>query len=332
MIDYSSFKAVVAREIMDYLPKEYGELEIRSEKVFKTNVEKDALTIIQKEGELTGIAPNIYLDEEYERYKLTENMEEILKGIAEKYEISMKNAPEFAKLQITPEYIKEHIVMQMVHTEDNKELLNNMPHRNVVDCSVIYKVIHDISPMGVQSSPVTNALMNGMGLSEQELFDIASENTRNILPTKIQSMSEMMRSLMMDDVPEELINDMIPENDLMWILSNEYGMNGAVNMLYDDNLHEISERVGDDLFILPSSVHEVICVPASSADDLKYLADMVHEINMNVVSQEDRLSNQVYHYDKNQRKLSMATDSPNRSIKDKVAEPQLIYESKKQAR
>ena len=106
-------------------------------------------------------------------------------------------------------------------------------------------------------------------------------------------------------------------------------MNGAVNMLYDDNLHEISERVGDDLFILPSSVHEVICVPASSADDLKYLADMVHEINMMQVSLEDRLSNQVYHYDRKARTLELATDTPYKRIDGEVAESPLVYAEEK---
>lgn len=335
MIDYNKFKAVVEREIVDYLPKEYGEYEIKSSKVFKTNTEKDAITIIQKEGELTGLAPNIYLDEEYEKYKLTGNMEEILKGIGEKYEYAMKNAPEFASLAFTQDYVKEHLVMFMIHTEDNKELLSNSPHRNVVDCSVIYKILHEIDRGGMKSSPVTNDIMEGLGMTEQELFDIASENTRKMLPTKIQSMSEIL-GFMMADVPEDMrgmvTDDLIPQNNSMMIISNEYGMHGAVNMLYDDNLHEVAERFGDDLYILPSSVHEVICIPARFAEDTQYLTDMVHEINMSVLSQEDRLSNQVYHYDKEQRKLSMATDSPIKSIKDNVAEPELIYEAKKQAR
>ncbi|SNU04583.1 hypothetical protein SAMN06297422_101125 [Lachnospiraceae bacterium] len=336
MIEYNKFKAIVEREIADYLPKEYGEYEIKSSKVFKTNTEKDAITIIQKEGDLTGLAPNIYLDEEYEKYKLTENLEEILKGMGEKYAFAMKNAPKFANLAFTQDYIKEHLVMLMIHTEDNKELLSNSPHRNVVDCSVVYKILHEIDAFGMKSSPVTNEMMEGLGMTEQELFDIASENTRKMLPTKIQSMAEILGGFLMADVPEEMrdmvADEFIPQNNEMMIISNEYGMHGAVNMLYDDNLHEVSERFGDDLYILPSSVHEVICIPAKYAEDTQTLADMVHEINMNVVSQEDRLSNQVYHYDKEQRKLSMATDSPNRSIKDKVAEPELIYEAKKQAR
>ena len=59
------------------------------------------------------------------------------------------------------------------------------------------------------------------------------------------------------------------------------------------------------------------------------LAEMVYTINMGQVSLEDRLSNQVYHYDRNARTLTLATDTPNKRLDGEVAEPQLIYETNK---
>ena len=53
---------------------------------------------------------------------------------------------------------------------------------------------------------------------------------------------------------------------------------------------------------------------------------------MTTVSLEERLSNQVYHYDNNLRKLTMATDTPNKRIDGMVAEQPLIYEAKEQKR
>jgi len=65
----------------------------------------------------------------------------------------------------------------------------------------------------------------------------------------------------------------------------------------------------------PSSVHEVIAVSAdfSSPDEL---AEMVYEINMDQVDINDRLSNQVYCYDKDLRTLRLATDTINKSLDD----------------
>ena len=50
-----------------------------------------------------------------------------------------------------------------------------------------------------------------------------------------------------------------------------------------------------------------------SPDDL---AEMVYEINMEQVDIDDRLSNQVYCYDKDLRTLRLATDTINKSLDD----------------
>ena len=99
-------------------------------------------------------------------------------------------------------------------------------------------------------------------------------------------------------------------------------------MIYEDELHELSELIRDDLYILPSSIHEVLAVAASSQTP-EMLADMVYTINMAQVNLEDRLSNQVYHYDRNARTLTLATDTPNKRLDGEVAEQQLVYEANK---
>lgn len=70
-----------------------------------------------------------------------------------------------------------------------------------------------------------------------------------------------------------------------------------------------------------------IAVSAGIGDPYE-LAQMVAEINMGQVELADRLSNQVYHYDKDLRKLTMATDTPNKRLDGIVTEPVLIYETK----
>ena len=83
---------------------------------------------------------------------------------------------------------------------------------------------------------------------------------------------------------------------------------------------------------MPSSIHEVIAV-STDLGNPNELAAMVAEINMDQVSLQERLSNQVYHYDKDLRVLSMATDTPNKRLDGMaVAEPALIYEAKDMGR
>ena len=90
-------------------------------------------------------------------------------------------------------------------------------------------------------------------------------------------------------------------------------MYGAASILYEDHLHELSEKLGTDLYILPSSTHEVIAI-SSNFGSPEELAEMVYEINMDQVDINDRLSNQVYHYDKDLRTLRLATDTINKSL------------------
>ena len=123
----------------------------------------------------------------------------------------------------------------------------------------------------------------------------------------------------------------IPPEQTMWVISNEKGINGAASMLYENELHELAENLESDLYILPSSVHEVLAV-STELTDPEELAQMVAEVNMQKVALEERLSNQVYHYDKDLRKLTLATDTPNKRLDGIVAEPQLVYDAKEKAR
>ena len=79
-------------------------------------------------------------------------------------------------------------------------------------------------------------------------------------------------------------------------------------MLYEDGLHDLAEKLGSDLYIMPSSIHEVIAVSTDMGNPNE-LAAMVAEINMDQVAFDERLSNQVYHYDKDLRKVTLATDT-----------------------
>ena len=86
-------------------------------------------------------------------------------------------------------------------------------------------------------------------------------------------------------------------------------------MLYEENLHQLAERLGDNLYIMPSSIHEVLAIPAETEkNDLDYLKDMVYTANMDTVLPEERLSNNVYYYDKDLRKLTMATDVRDKNL------------------
>lgn len=214
----------------------------------------------------------------------------------------------------------------------NEDMLRDMPHREFQDLSIIYRWVVNLDEKGIQSSVVKNSLANQLGMTEEQLFKCAVENTRRILPPTVKSMNDVMKEMFIaDGMPMEIAEMMIgeiPEDKMMWVISNDRGINGAASMLYEDNLHKLAERLETDLYILPSSVHECIAVSTDMGDPYE-LAEMVNEINMDQVALEERLSNQVYHYDKDARRLTLATDTPNKRLDGIVAEAQLIYDTGK---
>lgn len=330
MMEYEMFKGVVAEKFKEYLPDEMQSAKVEIREVQKVNKTLDGLTLVS-EGVGMSISPTIYINDMYERYKATDDLDATIMNAAKGFMEAMQDKDNLIPL-INLDDAKEKIVFQLINTEQNKKMLADMPHREFKDLSVIYRLVCKVDAEGLCSSPIHNNLAERLGYTEEQMFKLAAENTKRLLPPSVRSMNEVIREIFMKDgMPPEIADMMIgemPPDQQMYVISNEKGINGAVSMLYEDGLHDLAEKLGSDLFILPSSVHEVIAISATMGDPNE-LADMVTEINMGQVALDERLSNQVYHYDKELRKVTLATDTPNKRLDGIVAEAPLVYDAGK---
>lgn len=328
MMDYTMFKELVNDKFKDYLPDHMKNGEVKILQINKTNGTKDGLNVYQPDS---NVAPTLYVDDMYEHFKESQDFEGVLRKAADRYVAAMENIPEMPK-DILTDSSKGKIYMTLINTEANRSMLEKVPHREVNDTSVIYRLMISDDDRGIGSTVITNELAENLGLSEEELFKVAVENTPKLFPPVVKPMSQVIFGMLTEnggmpkDVAEQVVEGMKGENEMMWIITNNKGISGAVNMIFEKNLFELSKGLGDDLYILPSSIHEVIAVP-SSLGDPEELASMVQEVNMSVVDVSERLSNQVYHYNRDSRKLSMATDTPSKDIVNAVAEISLVYDS-----
>lgn len=328
MMKYEIFKEIVVDTFKDYLPEQYRNMDLKVQSVNKVNRILDGITLISA-GTDRNISPTIYINEMYEQYKNCNDLKEAIKTGAERMVKAFSNCPEIPKIELSE--AKDNIIFQLVNTEQNREMLAEVPHREFHDLTIIYRWVVKVDVNGIQSTVVRNSLVEQIGLNEEQLFKLAVENTRRIFPPCVKSMNEVICEMFVKDgmpreVTEMIIGEM-PADKRMYVISNDKGINGAISMLYEDKLHTLAMELDSDLYILPSSLHEVIAVSAEMNDPYE-LAEMVTEINMNQVALEERLSNQVYHYDKDLRKLSLATDTPNKRLDGIVAEPPMVYETK----
>lgn len=312
-MSYENFKEVVVREFTNYLPEQYRDMELHIASCDKVNRKLDGITLISN-GASKGASPTIYINDMYNDYLLTEDLQKVLEDAAALMETT------FAKLSVVDgldfKNAKDNIVFQVINTTQNQDMLKNMPHREFLDLSIIYRWIVATDEDGIQSTIINNSVARRLEMNEEQLFRCAVENTRRLLPPTVRSINDILCEMITkNDMPEAMFEmlDAAPADKMMYVISNDRGINGAASMLYEDNLHSLAENLGTDLYILPSSVHECIAVSANLGDPYE-LAAMVNEINMSEVALDERLSNQVYHYNKDLRKLTLATDTPNKFL------------------
>lgn len=201
---------------------------------------------------------------------------------------------------------EEKIIMRLVNTEWNRQMVEGIPHREFCDLSVTYWIFLGMDGDSMASVMVTDQIAEMAGMTEQQLYEKAAIDTRELFPPTVTDITSVIRDAMVSAGEDaDIYFDGMPMKAPIYVVSNSIRNNGAASMLCGDGLRGIAERMGTDLYILPSSIHEVIAVPAAGLDP-DVLAQMVAEINMREVMPDERLSNHVYRYDRGSGKTSIA--------------------------
>lgn len=307
MLDYEEFKEKVRDDLIKYMGEEYESYEVKTVPYEKRGRKCDGLSICLPGGaHKRSVLPTVSLNELYEKYQRENDYDEQMRKVAQ----MMKNGIKTGK-RLLPgtDYrkAKDKIVFQLVNTENNLGMLEDIPHRDFMDLSVIYRWGIDFSETGVASVLITNDLAGLMGLSEEELFACAKENTIKLLPPMFKDIRDLIGDLIGED---EMIPNM-PRDQRMYVITNRYNFAGANAMLYEDVLYDISKEIGSDLLILPASVNELILLTASEEKDPEILSDIVSEINKSDVDSADRLSDSVYYYSASTRRVYNTSERRN---------------------
>lgn len=323
MLNMEEFQDYVRMNLADFLPEENRGASIKLNTVTKNNgLVLHGVTVMPED---TNVAPTIYLDDYFKHYTEGRDLDEIMDRISIMISEHLKTPQEFSNIGRdfqNFDYVRDKIIMVAVNTEKNMQLLTEVPHTEIQDLSAVYKVYIGNTEDGHGTILIRNEHMKMWGVDVNELHALAVENTRELLPITVQSMTEVMREMFGGDgMPSEMEEAMfaeMPADQQMYVISNKQKISGAASMFYEDVLSDLSERIGTDLYILPSSTHEVIAVSTNMGEP-SYLAEMVQEINAGQVAPEEQLSDHVYHFDAKSKELSLA-DTTLEQVKACVAE------------
>lgn len=204
--------------------------------------------------------------------------------------------------------VRDRVCLRLVNAAANRESLETLPHRLFHDLAVTYYV-----SLWGGSVTVTEDLLRQWGTDEGELYALALGNTREILRLSVVPLSQAICRVLGetgDGGP-----DMLPDLDFLdlplYSAGAASGIDGACIILYNDILEGFSQQVEADFYILPSSRHETLFLPAGPQNcpcDAGSLREMVRGINRTQVAAVDFLSDNVYIYHQQEKRLEMLAD------------------------
>ena len=183
----------------------------------------------------------------------------------------------------------------MINAEKNEELLNSVPYRKIEDLACIAKFRLD-----AEASVVVNeTLCRQFRLTAEEVLAIGE---RNMVKNGYQCEPldlEIKRILKEQGVADREIEEgmMKTQSSMMYVASTANHMEGAAVIASREAMHDFYEKIGEPFYILPSSRHEVILLPDRCGLETADLAEMVKDVNRQVVDEKDVLSDHVYHFD-----------------------------------
>ncbi|NLZ82920.1 MAG: hypothetical protein GX915_04565 [Clostridiales bacterium] len=301
-IAYRSFVNMVCTMLKDRLGEGY---DLKIHKVTKNNsLELDSLVVLKK-----GVtyAPNIYLLSYYESYLQGTPVTDIVDRLYYLYISNTKPVLD-RDFNYTFDQMKKNITYRLINYERNEKLLSQIPHIKYLDLAITFHCLVKEDDEGIGTIRISNEHIKSWNVSLEQLEEYANTNTSLLFPAVIKSMEDTIMGIVQDTAFVDGANISDEEFDLlmkpsyysdnppMYVLTNKQSINGASSMLYDGLIGEFANKIQSDLYILPSSIHELILIPTQNNKNRNSLVEMVVEVNLTQVAPEEVLSDNVYYY------------------------------------
>lgn len=272
------------------------EMEVSIQAVYKNNgVVLHGLRLNPGDG---NVAPTIYLEAFWEMYnngmtfrKVLEKIETVCRSGSPKEKLDMDFFRDF-------EQVKDRIAYKLINAERNRTLLEQIPHVCFLDLAICFYYSFSSPQLGNGTILIYNSHVETWKTNISQLMQLAQENTPRLFGTEWKSMEEIVAEMLGNE-------DLQKEETSMYVLSNRRRTYGAACALYPGLLPQLAEQIGGNLYILPSSVHELILLKENGQEDTRRLHQMIEEVNREAVSPEEYLSDALYYYDCTKKQIKI---------------------------
>ena len=276
-MDYNRFKEEVLRE----LKEKHGDVmeKIRVTLVKKTNgVEYEGVVFRPKGAGGIVVAPVLPLDTAYKAYTRGKADAAVCaEALWKEYEQNKGNRElqQFAGNLDRWDFVKKNVYPILLLAEGNRELLSGLVSVPLLDLAVVFIIRGKISDAGCSSVKITDAMLKEYGATRQELYDAAMANMKND-GYVFENMDDLIGDILKQKGFKDTGMDMLGVKE-MYGLSNSSRLYGAAGILDRKLVREFAN--GRNMYILPSSVHEMIFVLASDRYSVTELNRTVADIN-----------------------------------------------------
>lgn len=260
------------------------------------------------------LAPVVYLRPLYERYRAGVSPETLAEEILTHTGSVTPEMPDLLTALDSFSDAKKRLSFRLVSQEHNQTLLQEVPWVPFLDLAIVFILSFDCrgrseklfgSPDRTSASVTVNhALTERWEIDETSLLSAAERNAPRISPPVLTSLESLI------GMPKTMLTDPDSPASALHVLTNQTGINGAACILYDGVLRDFATEKHADILILPSSVHEVLLLPDTGIASRENLEEMIHAVNREAVSPEERLSDSLYLYQRAEDRIIRPLTTP----------------------
>lgn len=270
------------------------------------------LTGIEFKDSDINIAPIVYMERYYEAFQNGSSMSELIHRLYEEYKNYRVTESINLHYLIDFENVKDRISYILVNHDMNKDMLEEYPHTDFLDLAKLYVInISDLKE-GTATIKVSHAFLCLWNKSIEEIDMLATENTERLFPVQSDRLDMIVKAMMLqglgeDNISEEMQSWLLSADDsMLYVVTNHLMVNGAGVMCYHNVLKNLADRLNSDLYILPSSLHQILVTTTEGISKYE-LQDMVFTVNRSKdITKELILSDNVYLYSREKDCIEIA--------------------------
>ena len=225
---------------------------------------------------------SIYLKDLYGQYLQGEELDALVDRVAVHYRHHAGDYPDLdSEWFCRFENVSRKIVLKVVNYDRNRAQLEHCPHIRELDLALTFRILMEHQADKIGTILVNDAMVKEWQVTEFDLFNLAIENMQRIWHPTLEPVRDVL------DMPSMLS---------MYVLSNDVRLNGATVLFYTDCIRRFAAKVKRDIYVLPSSIHEVLLIPEMEGMSAWDFRQIVEQVNHQLVAEEEILSDHVYRY------------------------------------